>query len=535
MKNQTVLIGLDGATFDVLDPLMQEGVMPFLAKFMARGVRATLTSIIPPLTPPAWTSLATGRRPGHHGIFDFFLREPDGPHIRFASSKDVHTETIWSMASRHGHRVTALNFPVMFPPPEIAGNVVAGWIPWRQLRYGCYPDDLYDRLKALPDFNVRELALDMADEEKALEGCPPEEYEAWIDLHIRRERHWCSVLEYLSEVDPCPLTAVLFDGVDKIQHLCWRFLMPDRRNGKPSVWEHRIRDRCLEYFANLDRMLERIDGIMGPEATTVIASDHGFGPQIDTFFVNAWLEQNGYLAWSDENVPHEGVNGQLGMGQLARHVFTLDWDKTRAYASTPSSNGIHIVSADDTDGLGVPSDEYLAFRQHLMDALYDIKSPTTGDAMISRIWTREEVFEGPRGGQSPDLTLSLWDGGIMSILASDVVAKTRPEPTGSHRPEGMFLAKGPGIRRDAEVPALSLLDVAPLLLYSWGVPVCPEMEGRLPESIFESATLEQNPVRVAETVAAVTHSKPAKDRKNVFDAEAEAKLAAHLRALGYIE
>ena len=71
----TMLIGLDGATFSVLDPLLERGVMPFLRAFTASGVRAPHRSVIPPLTPPAWTSLMTGKRPGRHGVFDFFQKE----------------------------------------------------------------------------------------------------------------------------------------------------------------------------------------------------------------------------------------------------------------------------------------------------------------------------------------------------------------------------------------------------------------------------------------------------------------------------
>ncbi len=218
MKKQTVLIGLDGATFSVLDPLMDEGVMPFLKQFTASGARAELRSVIPPLTPPAWTSLMTGRSPGQHGVFDFFRKDaPDNHHIRFMTSRDVGCETIWATVDRHGMRATVLNFPLTFPPPPINGNVVSGgWLPWRQLRLGCHPADLYDRLKALPGFNPRELAMDMTHEEKVLEGCRQDEYEGWITLHIRRERQWFNVLRYLMQEDPTELTAILFDGVDKL-------------------------------------------------------------------------------------------------------------------------------------------------------------------------------------------------------------------------------------------------------------------------------------------------------------------------------
>src|SRR5436309_2625936 len=148
MKRRTFLIGLDGATFTVLDPLMQQGVMPFLRSFLVAGTRAGLRTIIPALPPPAWTSLMTGKKPGQH---------------------DVQSATIWSLASGAGQRVTCLNYPAMFPSPRINGNVVPGWIPWKQLRLACWPENLFDRLKDVPDFNPRELAMDIKLEERATE------------------------------------------------------------------------------------------------------------------------------------------------------------------------------------------------------------------------------------------------------------------------------------------------------------------------------------------------------------------------------
>ena len=90
MTNRVVLIGLDGGTFSTLDPLIDAGVMPFLKEFLASGVRGELLSITPPLTPPGWTSLVTGRTPGNHGIMDFFRFEsPDSRYIRLQDSRDV--------------------------------------------------------------------------------------------------------------------------------------------------------------------------------------------------------------------------------------------------------------------------------------------------------------------------------------------------------------------------------------------------------------------------------------------------------------
>ena len=96
----TLLIGLDGATFSVLDPYMEDGLMPALAGVCDRGTRAVLRSIMPPLTPPAWTSMVTGKHPGQHGIFDFFQKdEPGSVYFSFASSQEVRSATIWTLAS----------------------------------------------------------------------------------------------------------------------------------------------------------------------------------------------------------------------------------------------------------------------------------------------------------------------------------------------------------------------------------------------------------------------------------------------------
>jgi len=536
VKRRTVLIGLDGATFSVLDPLMNQGIMPFLKEFLVTGARAQLRSVIPPLTPPAWTSLVTGRSPGNHGIFDFFLKEETGPHIRFATSADVRCETFWSMASRDGCHITVLNFPLMLPPPKVNGNVVAGgWMTPRQLRLGCRPEGLYDQIKAIPGFDPHRVVLNLAHEEKALEGCKLSEYDEWIRMHIERERQWFNIASFLLRDEPSELTGILFDGVDKIQHLCWRFLCPDASQGPLSLREEEIRRECLLYFSKLDEMLAGIVTLAGPDATIFIASDHGFGAQTETFFVNAWLAREGYLSWSDRERPRESENAVLGMRQLARHVYMLDWDKTRAYAATPSSNGIHVVPANGSSKAGVPTGEYAAFREELIQALCGVTSPGTGERVVKQIWTREEAFAGPFMRSAPDLTLCLRDGGLVSILDSDEPVKPRKMPSGTHRPEGVFMARGPGIHRGLCADELSILDVAPTLLYSLDLPIPAEMEGRVSEDLFLRTHLENHPPKFQTLRDSARTPKKGIGDNLLFDAEAEAEMAARLRAWGYIE
>jgi predicted AlkP superfamily phosphohydrolase/phosphomutase len=535
----SVLIGLDGATFTILEPLMNDGIMPFLRDYVAGGVRATLRSVIPPLTPPAWTSLMTGKRPGEHGVFDFFQKEePDSRYFRFTASHDIHCPTIWSLASERGLRTTVLNFPLMFPPPAFNGCLVpGGWMPWRQLRLGCRPAGLFDRLKALPTFNPRELSHDMALEEKALEGCAAEEYIDWIALHTRRERRWTEVLLFLMREEPADLTAVLFDGVDKLQHLCWRFLDPALRREAPTPWEQEVSAACEHYFRELDGLIAQIVTSAGPEATVVFASDHGFGPTSDILYLNTWLERHGYLAWAGEKGARPDASHQVGINQIARHVFELDWEKTVAYAATPSSQGIHIVRRTPQSDAGVPPESYDNVRGELAAALRRLRHPLTGRPMVADVWAREDVFAGPHEPWAPDLTLRLEDDAVVSILRSESIVGRRPEPVGTHRPEGIFLAGGPGLRRGASLEELSILDVAPFLLHCLGVPVPADLSVRLPVDAFEPDELRRRPLRVAAVCPSAT---PAASDEHVdsdaaYEPEEQQLVLKRLAALGYLE
>lgn len=526
---RTVLIGLDGATFTVLDPLMARGVMPFLRDFTAGGVRAPLRTVMPPLTPPAWTSLMTGLRPGRHGVFDFFQKESaDSEHHALATSQDIQAPTIWSVASAAGRTVTALNFPLMFPPPDVDGHVVpGGWMPWRQLRLGCHPPGLFDELKRLPSFEARELSLDMELEAKATEGCAAEEHADWIRLHTRREQRWFDILRHLATTrEPSDLIAVMFDGPDKLQHLCWRFIDPACRPARPEPWEQEAIDLCEAYFRGLDAMIAEIVALAGPDPTVVLASDHGFGPTWDVFYVNAWLERHGFLAWRDDTAGggDAGTVPQVGFAQMTRHVHDLDWSRTVAYAATPSSQGINLVRRPPDGSAGVAPGRRDALAAEIAQAL-------RAEPLVLDVLTRDEAFPGPLGDRAPDLNLVLADGAAISILRSEAVVRRREQPNGNHQWQGILLARGPELRRGAACDEVSIVDVAPLLAHALGIPVPEGLDGRVPLELFAPGALERRPPRYAASAAATA---PA-PQEVAFDHEEEATIVNRLRALGYVE
>jgi predicted AlkP superfamily phosphohydrolase/phosphomutase len=528
-----LFIGLDGATFTVLDPMMRNGVMPFLRDWSAGGVRAVLGSTAHPLTPIAWTTLMTGRYPGNHGVFDFVRVVSQGPQPGYVlgTSADVRVETLWAIASRHGRRVSCLNFPSMFPPPAINGFVVPGFVPWRYLSRAVHPHDLYLRLKSLPEFDPKELALDWDIERKALQGLPESEFEDWIQFHTAREAQWFSIARFLMREEPCDLTAILFDGVDKLQHLCYHLLDPVLASHHTSGWAQRIRGLCLDYFRKLDHFIAAIVEAVGPAARVFIASDHGFCAAGDhIFYANVWLEQQGYFAWKQGTaVDHEGrltLDGHAGTEAL------IDWSRTVAFALTASSNAIWIRRRRNGQD-GVSDQEYPRFRQRLIDGLTVLTDPATGARVVERAMTREEAFPGVAVDDAPDLTLVLRDYSFLSVLRADAVLKRRRLPYGTHHPDGIFMAAGPGIRRGAELAPLSIVDITPTLLHALELPLSSDLDGALITAAFEASWVAAHPVRFEEGVGASVSSSPGSVPS--LGTEGDEEILRRLKALGYLE
>src|SRR5262249_28068289 len=150
---------------------------------------------------------------------------------------------------------------------------------------------------------------------------------------------------------------------------------------------------------------------------------------------------------------------------------------TKAYAITPSSNGIYI-RRDKIGGGPLATDlEYAEFRDKLMASLLAFRDPSDGRPVVTRVRTREEAYPGAEMHLAPDRLLTLRDAGFGSILNADPPLKRRAEVVGTHRPAGVFVANGPGIRAGISVPPLSILDIAPILLHSLGLPIPEDLEG----------------------------------------------------------
>src|SRR5262245_17020407 len=122
-----LVIGLDGATLDLVAPWAAAGDLPVLARLMATGAWGPLRSTVPPATFPAWTSLVTGVNPGRHGVLDFAERVPGTLRLRFVNGSWRHVPALWTLLSEAGRRVAVVSVPATYPPEPVYGVMVSGF------------------------------------------------------------------------------------------------------------------------------------------------------------------------------------------------------------------------------------------------------------------------------------------------------------------------------------------------------------------------------------------------------------------------
>jgi len=224
-----LIIGIDGATFDLIHPWAQEGYLPNLTKLMSGGVQSNLASTLPPVTSPAWPTFMTGCNPGKHGVFDFI--QPSGANYDLVNSTKIKQPTLWQRLSANGIKVGVLNVPVTYPPQPINGFMISGILSPKGGQI-CYPEDLIGRYKSeLGDYRV-------APNVQFKQG---KEAEFIDDIYglIRAHGEWAL---HLMKAESWDVLMMHFIALDIMMHALWRFMDRTHDRYEPSPYENAIRD-----------------------------------------------------------------------------------------------------------------------------------------------------------------------------------------------------------------------------------------------------------------------------------------------------
>ena len=313
---RVVVFGVDGADWQVIEPLVARGRMPSFERLMKRGATGTLRSMLPSASPSLWTTIATGVGPERHGIHGFVVKDEGGAEdaargedgragpagggtgVRPVTSAMRRAPAFWNILPRYGRKVGVIGWLVTWPAEPTNGYIVSSYLPYiynwstgRPLKgtivsgipKQTFPEALIDDLDAdkvrpadLPGSMVGRF-YDPA----RVGGLSPDDRECvegflWslaCDETYRR----IGLKQY--DRFPVDLFAIYFGGVDVASHRFWKFAHPDAMPYGVSPREAAILGRVIdEYYVYVDRLLGEYLGRLGPGDTLVVLSDHGFKP-----------------------------------------------------------------------------------------------------------------------------------------------------------------------------------------------------------------------------------------------------------------
>jgi predicted AlkP superfamily phosphohydrolase/phosphomutase len=537
MKQRVLVLGLDGATFDVIDRLVAEGRMPTLARLAREGVRGTLESTAITNSFPAWSTCTTGVNPGKHGIFYALLRDRTRYGLKLMNSSDVKARRLWHLLNDAGYSTGVVNVPGTYPPQPLDGFLISDMLtPSLESRL-TEPESLKSEMLAAVGDYVIDVPIGVGTKEYV-----HERLRRSIDL--REEL----ALWLLERHDP-DFFMCIFTELDRCQHRFWNDSDPSH-----PLYEkgNRFEGVVDEIYERCDRAVGRILERLGPETTVFVVSDHGFAGYRKNVLINHWLIEQGLLVLQDAP-PSVGLV-ERALGRIKRafgpasapprdgktyvskwtsvtssendYLDRVDWSRTKVYFAQHGGLRINLAGREP-QGI-VTQEAYPDVVEHIRREIVKLRFPDTGEQIFERIVTKEEAFWGPFLEDAPDV---LVDGSRRSRLRMSIMPGKGlfvDAVHAGHDEFGVFYATGAGVRRGASIEHARLVDVTPTVLYTFGVPLTDDMDGRVLEELFTDEFRSGRTIERRGTSVLSEHS------QDVFSADEREELEGRLRDLGYI-
>ena len=494
------MIGLDGASPDLIFRLAHKGILPTIKGIMTDGSYGKLKSTIPPVTCPAWVSSSTGVNIGKHGIHDFSLSvDLRKKNVVFADSTKRQVDAIWNLLTAAGKRVVVLNFPVTYPPERVNGAMVSGMLTPSTKSNFTFPRSLKDELLDLG--YVIDVADTMLDEILAFKAD-----EFGMLSRIRKVTNSRLIAaQYLMKEFEWDLFMVVFVALDRIQHQFWRYI-DSSHIAYDAEKAKTMYPQILKCYEQIDKAVNSLMKIAGKNTNVIIYSDHGFKPLNKTFFTNSLLRSMGLLKLRGNRPARllptremhlkkmvqlriERIMGKLtpglkrkvgGLLQPSKEfldIFDVEPDETKAFQFGYSSIEVNRNLVSDEE-------EYEKTRGAIVNTLNERLFSATS----IRAYRKEELYHGPALGDLPAVTL-LSEKDVTPrqlVPASNLLTLNYDETSdipslmwnGDHDLFGTILMTGPKIPMGLPLKGVNIMDVAPTILHLMKVPVPSHMDGR---------------------------------------------------------
>lgn len=552
LKNRKVAVfGLDGITFDLLQPWIDEGRLPNLARLIADGSSGRLKSTIPPVSASAWASFSTGTNPGQHGMIDFTYPAEDGYQIKVSNSQTRSAPAVWEIVGGAGGKVGVISLPMTFPPQPINGFLVCSFlVPSDDSEY-TYPAELKDEIAT----SHGHFPMHMSERGRGTD--PGRFVRAVKEMELARARVVCDLLRS----KPWDLFIYVFETTDNLQHEVWHLLDKTHPLHDPAMAEATMPD-ILDYYQTVDRLLGEMTSLVPENALVIAMSDHGFGPFHQFFHINNWLAKNGWLKFKRTPLSllkrigfrlgvtpinalkwvtrlrlsglRKNVKRGRGRGMLRRFFLSLDdvdWRRTRAFSVGNFGQVYLNVAGQRPQGI-VSASEYDPLRQSIATAALALRDPADGSQVVQTVYRREELFHGASTRRLPDLILHTDRARYVSFghadFGSNRIIEASTGQTGHHHMEGVVCLAGPGVNVGKTLDKACILDLAPTILRYLGLPIPSHMDGKVLLDAFTDDFNGENPAEFYDAGVRANND-------TGFSSDEEAELVLErLRGMGYV-
>ena len=541
---KVLMIGIDGATWNLIKPWASQGHLPTFKKLLDEGVHGELESTIPPWTIPAWNAISTGKNPGKLGFALFASRQKGSykfkPEFLYTKETDV-----WHILSDAGKTVIVVNPPNVHEASRVNGCMVAGFL-YLNKEVLTYPKTLKNELdEAVGGYEVDVLDANIAaDVEKRFEFArtiaKKEEDKKYIErVHRVLEKRFKASRHLLKE--KWDFAFVVFVGTDRLQHRFWT---------DKSI--------LLDLYKKIDNELQTLLAMIDKDTIVIMVSDHGFGLMKRRFNINEWALKEGYLELKTENNSHwvktantlrglkllplvkaamklvpSGISRSLNakVNYIIVDDSNVNWEKTVLFTQ-PSEHvcgDLYLnVIGREPNGAVDPND-YEKIRTEIIQKLKNLEDPTNGEKISAKVYRKEEIYEGEKLQGAPDLIIQIDDniGGFSARVGFNQIFMESKE--GDHKQKGIFLAYGPQIRKGTKIEGARVYDITPTILHIFDLAVDKDMNGRVLKEIFAAESeLSKKEVRYQ------TYAAERREEEQTQSDETEEKIKDRLRKLGYI-
>lgn len=475
MDKKVLVVGLDGATWKVLKPLMKKGEMPFLADLVRKSSWGTSESVIPPITAPNWASFQTGVNPGKHGVFGFLDYYSDLENPGVVNSKNIRRKRIWEFLQEKGLKSLIINLPVTYPVGKMNGAMISSFLTPEGKKY-TYPKNLISKLKKVG----YKIDVDLG----GSYGEIPENIDKYsknivlekiLDVANKRK----NALFEVFDIKKYNFIFIMFKGTDIVQHIYWGTKELDEFYSK---FDAILKDLYIRY--------KRVS----KDGYFLLVSDHGFHKYPTSEFAPyAWLRKEGFI--------HEGAN-LSNIWKFARYInalfkkylFNLSDVKvfyrtkkllvkegrksqTSRLSITVAFEGIYLTNMNRSK------------RKQILKMVPSMlrQMKHNGNKVFDKVDLKKDVYYGENLYRGPDI---VWMTNKhyslnLSPFAEEMFTERKKSLRGQHESdmEGIFIANGKNIPKN-NITDVQITDLMPIIMHSLNLDIPGDIDGKLPMGMF---------------------------------------------------